>query len=168
MSQEDASVQSQKRAQERLEQLIKLMGFECSIESSVGPDEEILLDIELPDAGRLIGRCASVLDAIQYLLNRMLHKEDENVFHCTVDIERYRERRKERLLEEAVEAREHVIRHNDPYRFISLKALDRKLIHRALEKYDDVETYSEQADEYGMKCLVVCSVGNRINAELRT
>ena len=159
MSRQDASAKSQKRAQERLERIIELMGFECSIESLAGPDEEILLYVELPDAGRLIGRCACVLDAMQYLLNRMLHKEDENVFHCTVDVERYRERRRERLLDEAMEAHDHVIQHGDPYRFISLKAMDRKLIHRALEKYDDIETYSEQADEYGMKRLVVCAVG---------
>ncbi|NCC50437.1 MAG: KH domain-containing protein [Spartobacteria bacterium] len=159
MSVQNTPVKMQQRAREKLEQILTMLGFACSVETFCDTEDEILLYIESPEAGGLIGRNGCVLDALQYLLNRMLHKEDEQALHCTIDVQRYRERRKDQLLKEAFEALDRVTRHGRPYRFAPLKASERKLVHRALEEHREVETYSEPPDEYGLKRLVVCPAG---------
>jgi spoIIIJ-associated protein len=143
-------------AKTTLADLLDAMGFEITIEVFEDSEDELLLHVETQDAGRLIGRNAQVLDALQYILNRILHQQDENAAHCTVDIERYRERRKDRLLRDAYDAAEQVQQTGEPYRFAPMKAAERKIVHRALKGRRNIRTYSEEAEDYDQKCLVVC------------
>lgn len=150
----------QQEAKTELQTLLSLMGIEAEIEAFT-EDEEILLHVESSDAGRLIGRGGEMLMALQYILNRTLHRKDNDVFHCTVDVERYLERRRDKLLQEAYEAADKVERTGRPYRFTPLRAADRKIIHQALKDREGLCTESEQVDdEPSKKRLVVKSVEN--------
>jgi spoIIIJ-associated protein len=146
---------SSKTAKRELETLLGLMGFEATVEVFEQGDEEILLHIEADEAARLIGRGAQVLDALQYLLNRALYKQDAEALHCIVDIERYRERKKDRLLKDAYDAAEKVKRDGRPVKFAPMGAADRRTIHQALKDDPEVETVSDQADDSGKKRLIV-------------
>src|SRR4029077_16604669 len=66
-----------------------------------GSEDEIRLEIEGPDAGRIIGKRGSVLEAIQYLTTRVAHKPGEGRKHIAVDAEGYRARHEDQLAEMA-------------------------------------------------------------------
>ncbi len=156
MKEGDTSSLSQKDAQQELEALLQLMGYEAKVETLDEEEGEVLLHIESEDAARLIGRGAQVLDAIQYVVNRILFKRDREAFHCIVDIERYRERRKDKLIKEAHDAAEAVRSTGRPIKLAPMRAADRRTIHQALKNEPGVETYSEKTNEEGRKRVVIC------------
>ena len=57
-----------------------------------GSADEIRIDIEGPDAGRVIGKRGTVLEAIQYLTTRIVHRPGDARRHVQVDAEGYRAR----------------------------------------------------------------------------
>ena len=87
MSEQVSSNEAKDKAVAVLGELLRQIGFEAKIETFTQEDE-ILLHIESPDAVRLIGRGAQVLDALQLLLNRMMIRQVETPPHCIVDVER--------------------------------------------------------------------------------
>ena len=160
MTSPDRESSDLQHAEEELATLIRMMGFEASIELS-SEDDEILLHVDSPDAGRLIGRGATVLDSLQYILNRMLYEKDSAVMHCIVDIELYRERKKDRLTKEAIDAAERVLKTGRLVTFPPMSASERRIIHRALKDYDGIETHSEESRDRAQKRLVVSPVEER-------
>ncbi len=143
------------RARTTLQELLRLMGFEAQITAAPQGENEILLNIESPEAARLIGRQAQVLDAIQFLVNRMVLIKEDKSLHCIVDIERYRERRNQKLLQEASAAVERVLQSGQPVRLSPMGAADRRIIHQALKDNPRVRTQSEEVGGAGLKCVVV-------------
>ena len=63
-----------------------------------GSPDEIRIEIEGPDAGRIIGKKGNVLDAIQYLTARVVVRPGEPRRHIIVDAEGYRARHEDCLL----------------------------------------------------------------------
>jgi spoIIIJ-associated protein len=96
------------------------------------------------------------LDALQFLLNRLLSRTFDDSPYCVVDAEQYRARRREKLLADAQEALEHVRRTGQSWRMPLLNAMDRRLIHQALKDCPDIETYSEDEEPDGRKRVVIC------------
>jgi len=138
----------------RLKEMLRLMGFEASVQAFAS-EEEALLHVESPDAGRLIGKGAAVLNALQFLLNRMMTRGAGNVPHCVVDVERYRERRKDQLLEMALEAAGRAEQTGRDVRLPPMSAGDRRVIHQALKDREGIETRSGEPDEDGRKSVFV-------------
>ncbi|MGH7436368.1 MAG: KH domain-containing protein, partial [Polyangiaceae bacterium] len=70
--------------------------MEMNVEVLVAPNDgegspdEIRIEIEGPDAGRIIGKKGNVLDAIQYLTTRVAVRPGEQRRHLFVDAEGYR------------------------------------------------------------------------------
>ena len=158
MSEQGSVDKAKERAAEVLGELLRQIGFEGKIEAGVQEDE-ILLQIESPDAARLIGRGAQVLDALQLLLNRMMLRQVEAAPHCVVDIERYRQRKKDRLVQQALEAAEEVRETGRAVTLPPMGASDRRVIHQALRENTAVQTQSGVPDEHGQKCVVISLAG---------
>ena len=110
------------------------------------------------DAARLIGRTSQTLDAIQFLLNRLLSRQYEESPYCVVDAEHYRERRREKLLADAREALERVRQNGHPWRMPLLNSMERRIIHQALKDCPDIRTHSEDEDSEGRKRVVISLV----------
>lgn len=142
------------RGLQNLKDLLRMLEIEASVERHVA-DDEVLLHVESPDSGRLIGHDAQMLNALQLLLNRMTPRAYGLAAHITVDVERYRERRKDRLLAEAFAAADRVEESGRPVRLAPMGAGDRRAIHRALESREGVTTHSESADREGLKRIVI-------------
>lgn len=64
-------------AKETLETLLTELGFDASVQE-LQTEEGLQLDVEADDSGRLIGRKGQTLAALQYLVNRMLHRASED------------------------------------------------------------------------------------------
>ena len=144
-------------ARTTLQNILQLMGFEARIETHPGEAEgEILFQIESQDAARLIGRGAQVLQALQFVLNRMLHRPEKPGPHFVVDVEHYRERRKDRVLNEALDAARRVEEGGGPVTLPPMGSSERRIVHQALRDNPKVKTYSQPEDALGMKCVVVC------------
>jgi spoIIIJ-associated protein len=137
------------------ENILRLMGFEGKIERFDQEDGEILLHVSTPDAGRLIGRNAQVLEALQTVVNRMLRRGEGEGARYLVDVERYRERRKDKLLGMALEAADRAEQTGEPVKLPSMSSRDRRIVHRALTERPGVRTESEEVGEEGEKRVVV-------------
>ena len=146
---------SREQAQTFLQDVLRLMGFEARIEAIDQPDNEVLLHIESADAGRLIGRDAQGLEALQLVLNRMVGRFPEQTLRFIVDVERYRERKKDRLLKMALDAAEQVRQTGHPVKLAPMNAADRRIIHHAIMDQKDLRTWSEIVEGESEKRVVV-------------
>ena len=120
---------------EVLGEIIRLMGIEATIE--IKPEdtpEETLLEIHGDSGGLLIGRRGQTLEALQYLLARIVsERHGMEDIQLVVDTENYRERRKKTLEDMALRLGEKAKRKRTPVSVDSLSARDRRIIHLALE-----------------------------------
>lgn len=155
MNEPDARKALQDKAQSALEDLLKMMGLEGKVECLPEGEEDCLLHIESPDAGRLIGRGAQVLEALQTVINRMIVRGADRHVRFIVDVERYRERKKDRLVQTALEALAEVEQSGHAVKLPPMNASDRRTVHQALKDHKQVQTYSEGPDEHGDKQVVV-------------
>jgi spoIIIJ-associated protein len=107
-----------------------------------GSADEIRLEIEGPDAGRIIGKRGAVLEAIQYLTGRVAHKPGEPRRHVAVDAEGYRARHEDQLAEMALRLAERVAAEGKVITFDPMNARDRRVVHMALRDVTGVRTES--------------------------
>jgi spoIIIJ-associated protein len=107
-----------------------------------GTDEAPILDLEGDDSGLLIGRRGETLRAFQFLLNHILsHQMGERVM-VVVDVERYRERRQEKLEARALGLAERVAATGRSVTMEPMPAADRRIVHMALAGHPRVTTES--------------------------
>ena len=157
MTDQDEVQQATENARTTLQNILQLMGFEARIESHLGEAEgEVLFHVESNDAARLIGRGAQVLQALQFVLNRMLHRPEKPGPHFVVDVEHYRERQKGRVLNDALDAARRVEVGGAPVILPPMGSSERRIVHQALRDNPKVKTYSQPEDAQGMNCVVVC------------
>ncbi|MGD9613571.1 MAG: protein jag [Kiritimatiellia bacterium] len=142
-------------AQTILGNLLRLLEFEDARIETATDDGQAFFQIVTADAARLIGRTSQTLDAIQFLLNRLLSRQYEESPYCVVDAEHYRERRREKLLADAHEALERVRQNGRPWRMPPLNSMERRIIHQALKDLPDIRTHSEDEDSEGRKRVVI-------------
>ncbi len=142
-------------AQTILGNLLRLLEFEDARIETATADGQVFFQIVTADAARLIGRTSQTLDALQFLLNRLLSRQFEESPYCVVDAEHYRERRREKLLADAHEALARVRQNGRPWRMPPLNSMERRIIHQALKDLPDIRTHSEDEDSEGRKRVVI-------------
>lgn len=128
------------------------MDAECQLApddgESDGEGAEIRLEIEGPDAGRIIGKRGLVLEAIQYLTTRIAHRPGEERKHVAVDAEGYRARHEDQLSEMAQKLARRVATEGKVITFDPMSPRDRRVVHMALKEVEGVrtESHGEGAD----------------------
>jgi spoIIIJ-associated protein len=139
---------------EILEHILGTLGFAATVEEQhVGSD--LLLDVKTEESGRLIGRQGQTLSDLQYLVNRILFQQDQNVPKVMLDVGGYRSQAREALLTKAQEAADKVRRWGDAVELEPLNAFDRRLVHQALKDDPDIETQSVEVDGTDKKALIL-------------
>lgn len=152
----DTTIQEQAAAaQEILETMLGYLGFTDVTIETEATEAQIDLRMESSESGRLIGRMSQTLDALQFLLNRMMSRKFEDGPYCVVDAAGYRAHRREKLVADALEAMDQVRATGRPWRMPLLNAMDRRVIHQALRGYEGIETHSEDEDWSGRKRVVI-------------
>ncbi len=149
--------------QAMLENILKQMGFEATVTAGERPGGGILLSITSAEAGRLIGRGAQVLDALQLIVSRMATKQagTGEPVRCTVDIEGYRGRQEERLVKLAQDAADDVEHLGHAVKLPPMNSAERRVVHQALKDRPGVTTYSEETGEGGEKQVIVAPAGGQ-------
>jgi len=90
----------------------------------------------------LIGKHGRTLDALQYIVQKIVQKEKRTKKRIVVDVEGYRERRKESLTQLALRLGEKVKRSGKPATISPMNAYDRRIVHVALKDESKVRTQS--------------------------
>lgn len=135
------------KARTVLEAILERMRIQGRITAS-WRDRRILLEVKSFDGGLLIGRGGRTLEALQYLVNRILDSGEERIEKVVVDVEGYRRRREEELrtLSLRLAAKARVIK--EPIATIPLSPHDRRIVHLTLQEDRGVKTASEGTGFY--------------------
>ncbi len=130
-----------------LREMLVNMGVLAQVEIFRRKDNTTL-NINGKDLGILIGKHGQTLDAIQYLVNLSVNKNQTEKERIIVDVEGYRRRREETLRRLAVRIAEKVKREKRKQVLEPMSPQERRIIHAALQDFKDVMTYSEGEDPY--------------------
>lgn len=150
------------QAQEILTQLLQKMGETCSIQGVQEPNQVNLI-IEGEDAGLLIGKQGQTLEALQYLVTKILSKQTKKKPRVVIDIESYRERHKQSLIELALKHGEKAKRIGKPVTLNPMNAHDRRIVHLALQQDRDIKTKSRGEGLY--KKIIIYPVKKKRSIE---
>src|SRR5581483_7135875 len=137
-----------------LEQLLKLLGFEATVEEHT-LDDGIFLDVNADDSGRLIGRQGQTLSDLQYLTNRLLFQQDQTVAKVMIDVGGYRAKARDALVQKAKAAAEKVRRWGDIVELEPMTAFDRRIIYNALKEDPGIEAASVQVEGTTKKAILL-------------
>jgi spoIIIJ-associated protein len=128
-------------AKEVLEEMLRLMGIEGTVEVVVGA-ETSKLNVSGSDLGVLIGRRGEKLAALQHLVNLVVAKREGQHHRIAIDVENYRGRREEQLRDVADRAAKRVIDSGKIIQLEAMPAMERRIVHLRLMENPKVRTQS--------------------------
>jgi spoIIIJ-associated protein len=128
-------------AKETLETFLELMQEKASV-SVHQEDDRISLRVETDDAGLLIGKQGQTLDALQYLLTKMMAKKSRRKVRISIDVEAYRARHNEALAHLAQKYGDKVKKSGRPIILSPMNPYDRRIVHMALQDDKELKTVS--------------------------
>ncbi|MEP6476956.1 MAG: RNA-binding cell elongation regulator Jag/EloR [Actinomycetota bacterium] len=151
----DALEEQADTAADFVEELLAKMGIDATAEPAlvngrmyvdiVGEDED--------DMALLIGRHGATLEAIQELTRMAVGRRLDERCRIMVDVEDYRKRREERLVERAEQVARQVLETGTEATLEPMNPYERKLVHDAVADLGGLETTS-QGEEPG-RCVVI-------------
>lgn len=116
----------------------------------------VTFHMESTKAALLIGKRGQTLNAIQQLAQLVTNKSSSQFKVVRVDVGDYRERREQSLEQLAERMADKAVRTGRKVQLEPMASYERKVIHNALSRRLDIETYSEGIDPY--RYLVIESV----------
>jgi spoIIIJ-associated protein len=147
------------KAKDLLEGILQRISPEYGASASE-TQEKIILSIEGDDSGLLIGKRGQNLDALQYILNKAVHKIDSEHKNILIDLGEYRKRREEFLLGLAEKIREKVKKTKKPVSLAHMNAHDRRVIHMVLQEDESLITQSRGEGKYRKIVILPAKTGN--------
>jgi spoIIIJ-associated protein len=125
-----------------LDTILGYLGFVVQIEETRNEGGNATLQIYTEESGRLIGRNGETLEAIQFLLNRLLQARDKDAEKVIVDCEHYRSMREDRIVQRVRELAERVRVTGRSLQLEPMNSYERRLVHNAFKDDPDVATWS--------------------------
>jgi spoIIIJ-associated protein len=83
---------------ELLDTVLGYLGFVTEIDEQRGEGGNLTLQIYTEEANRIIGRDGETLEAIQFLINRLIQSKDREAEKVIVDCEHYRSMREDKIV----------------------------------------------------------------------
>tara|TARA_B100000315_G_scaffold126021_1_gene115730 strand:+ start:16055 stop:16570 length:516 start_codon:yes stop_codon:yes gene_type:complete len=133
---------------EILNKLLSMMDCKATIAQEVDEKENIILNISTDEAGRIIGEKGETLYSLQYLINKILYTKNKDNPKIIIDVDHYRSKRKEKLIEMGQMAAENTKKSGKASSLPPLNAYERKIVHESLQDDNDVNTQSEGEGYY--------------------
>jgi spoIIIJ-associated protein len=149
---ETLSADAKHIGRDALQRIIDFITTDATIEIDEKPDR-ILCNVKGGNPAVLIGKHGQTLEAIQYLVEKIVNKGQENRVRIQVDVEDYLENRRKNLQSLAVRMAEKVRRSGKPATIGQMNAHDRRIVHIALK--DDKMVRTQSMGEGLLRKLVI-------------
>jgi spoIIIJ-associated protein len=132
-----------------VDDLLRILDIESeiSIREPVTPGDGLgsvlaVIDIKGEDLGLLIGRRGDTLIALQYLVNLILGRKDPGRGGVTIDVEHYKHRNEERIMNMARRMADRVRESGNSITLEPMSAAERRLVHMLFADDPELETNS--------------------------
>jgi len=142
-SEERGFASAENAALDYIEAILSGVGIHGRIESYLGEEESLHIEITGSDCGVAIGRHGETLDAIQYLSNIVANRFVDEHLRVVVDVAGYRTRREQRIQHQAQRTAERVLDTGRESRLKPMTAAERRIVHLILRDVEGITTYSE-------------------------
>jgi spoIIIJ-associated protein len=147
-----------------LSEVLALMGEQvraCAVENEdeVGEHAAIEINLEGQNTGLLIGRRGQTLEALEYIINRIMARRIDNPAPVLLDIESYYARRNQRLVRTALALGEQVKRQRKPVRLKPMPPRERRVIHMTLR--DDPLLVTESSGAGYLRAVKILPAAQR-------
>lgn len=138
------SVVPEKReaAAKALREILERMGIDAEV-SAFDDGERIFLDAHGAESGLIIGKKGATLDALQYIVNRIVSKKPNDGPGVVVDAEGYRGRREDSLADLAKRLAEKAVKTGRPVPVEPMNPANRRIVHVTLVDHPGVTTESD-------------------------
>src|SRR5689334_23751443 len=127
---------------ELLDTILGFLGFVVEIEESKNEAGNQVLQVYTEESRRLIGRDGETLEAIQFLLNRLLQAKDKDAPKVVVDCEMYRSMREDRIVQRVRELAERVRITGRSLQLEPMNSYERRIVHNAFKDDPEIATWS--------------------------
>ena len=127
---------------EILKQILEQMGEATEVQQIEVDAETVELEIKGDGSGILIGRHGQTLDALEYIVNRILARRIKDAAPISLETESYRARRRQQLHRMALSMGEKAKREHKPVRLEPMAPRDRRVVHLALKEDPMITTRS--------------------------
>src|ERR1044071_657547 len=115
---------------ELLDDMLGFLGFVIEIQEQQNEAGNLVLQIYTEESRRLIGRNGETLEAIQFLLNRLLQVKDKDAGKVIVDCEHYRSMREDRIVQRVKELAERVRATGRSLQLEPMNSYERRIVDR--------------------------------------
>lgn len=127
--------------QKKAEELLENIGLVLKVEVDRLSDRNYLVNLYGEDNGIIIGKKGKTLNSFEYLLNSIMKD-----YRIEVDVEGFKAKRTETLRELGKKMAEKALKSGKPVRLNPMPPRERKIIHKVVNKYPELDTYSEGRD----------------------
>ena len=127
---------------ELLDTMLGYLGFVVEIEETQSEGGNFTLQIYTEESARVIGRDGETLEAIQFLLNRLIQAKDREAPKVIVDCEHYRSMREDKIVHRVRELAERVRISGRSLQLEPMNSYERRIVHNAFKDDPDVATWS--------------------------
>jgi spoIIIJ-associated protein len=159
------AISSRHRAEEIVSTLLRLMRFSTQLHISEEKNK-LIVDIETAGAdGLLIGKSGHTLSALEYVVNRMLQRENRKSAKVILDVSGYKRRHEDFLKAKALSLAKQVKSARKQVTMEPLDAADRRIVHAVLKGDPAVETRS--VGHGSVKSIVVAPTNAAVRAGSR-
>lgn len=139
-----------------LETIFESMSLKPTIEI-IEDKNSVTFNISGHDLGILIGRRGDTLDSLQFLLNLAMNKDNESRLKYIIDIEGYRKKREETLINLAYRLGDKAKRTGRKVILEPMNPQERRIIHMTLQDDSELGTYSEGEEPY-RKVVIISKI----------
>jgi len=130
------------RPKELLDTILGYLGFVVQIQESQNEAGSLVLQIYTEESARIIGRDGETLEAITFLLNRLIQSKDKEAPKVIVDCEHYRSMREDKIVQRVRELAERVRASGRSLQLEPMNSYERRIVHNAFKDDPDVATWS--------------------------
>jgi spoIIIJ-associated protein len=144
-------------AREVLIRVLELMDERAEVVRTNGDPESVELEIKGDGSGILIGRHGQTLDALEYLVNRIVARRIRDAAPVVLETESYRARRRQQLHRMALSMGERAKRDHRPMTLDPMPPRDRRVVHLALK--DDPMLTTRSSGEGFLRSIEIVPAG---------
>lgn len=130
-----------KEIEDKAIELLNYIGLDLKVTVKKINEKNYIVELFGEDNGIIIGKKGKTLNSFEYLLNSLMKN-----YRIEVDVEGFKEKRKVTLRELGKKMAEKALKTGKTVRLNSMPPRERKIIHEVINKYPELDTFSEGRD----------------------